>query len=101
MQHRTVTILEQDGDVFHLLGECPNGQVEVITHMELVGDQLVLRGTHIDGSGPGTIGVGELRALAGDLGRQYGARSVAVYGAIRTTGANVGHRPRPVMIEVG
>src|SRR5712691_4395703 len=91
---RTVTIVEQDGDVFHLLGTCPNGQVEVITRLALVGSQLVLQGLHIDGPGPTVVGPAEIRALARELGRAFGARSVVVHGAIRTTGARVGHRPR-------
>jgi hypothetical protein len=40
------------------------------------------------------------RAFARQFAQQEGVGEVVVYGAPRTTGANVGHTPRPIVIKV-
>ena len=100
MAGRTISIIERDGNVYHLIARGPKGEIEVITNLWLEGGQLILTGTHIEGSGPGSLGVAELREFARELGRRFGAHEVVVLGGVRTTGANVGHTPRPIRIKV-
>jgi RHS repeat-associated protein len=97
---RTVTVVERDGEVVRIVGTGPKGTVEVIASMTKEGDQLILRGAHIDGPGPATMGIRELGGFARQLGQQEGASEVVVEGAARTTGARVGHIPRPFVFKV-
>lgn len=103
---RSVTVVERDGNVVHLLAQASNGEaVEAITTMTREGDTLTLSGLHVQGSGPGALGpdaVGELRALARELGRQEGVRTVLVSGGVRTTGAGAAalRSPRVIRIEI-
>ena len=60
------------------------------------GDALILRGAHVEGSGTWS----ELRAAAQQWGRANGVKRVVIEGGKRTTGANPGHIPRPIIIEV-
>ncbi len=99
-ESRSVTILEWDAGVVHLLGRGPWGEIEVIAEMSREGDTLILRGAHVEEPGAGSLGISELRQLGRLLGRQQGVRRVFVFGGTRTTGANPGHSPRPVVIEV-
>ncbi len=93
---RTITITDRDGDIVIMLGSGPGGDVEVATEMSREGDTLILRDTHVEGS----VGYGEFREFARELGRQQGVKEVVIYGGIRTSGANPGHAPRPVKVEV-
>jgi hypothetical protein len=97
---RTVQVVERDGDVVRIIGDGPKGSIEVIASMRRQGDELVLRELHADGTGPGSLGIGEVRAFARELGRQEGVRVVEIHGGTRTTGARPGKLPRPVRILV-
>lgn len=74
--------------------------MSVIANVSKEGNQLVLRGMHIDGPGAGSSNLGQLRDVARALGREYGVREVVIYGGQRTTGANPGKIPRPIVIRV-
>ena len=100
LERRSITTLERDADAIHRLAQGPRGQIEVITSLMVEGETAVLRGLHIDGPGPGWLGVRELRELTRELGRQLGVRRVVIFGATRYTGANPGRVPRPIVIEV-
>lgn len=50
--------------------------------------------------GSGAIGLKQLKELARTLGRQVGAKTVQIVGETRTTGANPGHKPRPITIRL-
>ena len=97
----SVRIVDADGSVVERLAITPAGDVRVIAEMTREGDELVLKGLHVDGPGAGSLGLRGLRDLARVLGRQQGALRVKIYGGLRTTGANPGHTPRPVIIPVG
>lgn len=97
---RTIHVVERDGDTVRLVGDGPKGRIEVIARMTRTGDTLVLDGLHADGGGPGSQGLGEIRAFARQLGRQEGAKRVEVRGGTRTTGANPGKVPRPITFDV-
>jgi hypothetical protein len=96
-----IRIVETDGVVVELAATTANGDIRVITEMTKQGDTLVLRGLHIDGPGAGSLGLRGLRNLAADLGRQQEAKQVTIYGGTRTTGANPGHVPRPITLQLG
>ena len=97
----SVRIVETDGDVAEFLAETPAGEISVITAIHREGDDLILRGLHIDGPGADTAGLGTLRELARILGRQWGVRRVMIFGGVRTTGAKPGHTPRPIIVVTG
>jgi len=95
-----IRIVETDGDVAQFLAKTAKGNVTVITGMVKEGDDLILRGMHIDGPGAGSLGPSAIRDMAKDLGRQQGVKRVIIHGGIRTTGANPGRVPRPITIIV-
>ena len=76
------------------------GEVEVIAEMTRTGDEIVFDRLSIDGAGPGSIGLKQLRELARRFARSQAASSVRVRGTTRTTGANPGKVPREVVIRV-
>jgi hypothetical protein len=83
-----------------MVAQGKNGPITVITEMTKKGDQLLLKGTHIDGGGKGSSSLSELKELARDFGRQQGVKEILVEGGRRTTGANPGKVPRPIRIKV-
>jgi len=97
----SIRIVEIDGDVVELAATKVHGEVGVITGIRQEGQDLILSSLHMDGPGAGSVGVATLRNLARVLGRHYNASRVIVWGGVRTTGANPGRVPRPIIIEVG
>jgi hypothetical protein len=97
---RTIGVVEREGNVVRIVGSGPRGTIEVITEMEKEGSQLIFTGTHIDGPGAGTMGIRELGEFARQFGRQEGVSEIIVCGALRTTGAKIGHIPRPIRFKV-
>ena len=83
-----------------MVGAGPKGEIRVLTEMVKEGDTLFLRGLHIQGPGPGTVGLRELREFAKLIGREQGAAKVIIEGGTRTTGVNPGHTPRAIEIKV-
>jgi hypothetical protein len=96
-----ITVVERDGDAVELLGTTSNGQVAVIATESREGDTLFLSGLHIDGPGRGSMGIGDLRALARQYGRDQGVSRVVIQGAARSTGRSIGRVPSEIVIEVG
>lgn len=96
----SVTVVERDEDVMEVLIRASSGDVTVMAGFGMEGGTLVLRDLHIEGPGAGTLSPARLRSFARELGRQEGAEKVIVQGAKRTTGANPGHHPRVIIIEV-
>jgi len=92
-----VHILERDGNVIHAVFNVAKGKAEVIAEALKVGNTLVLKGAHI--SGQGTLR--EALEAAKAFGREQGVTRVVIEGGIRSTGANPGHIPRPIILETG
>ena len=63
---------------------------------EIAGPTLILRGVHMQGARPNAIGAGNLKVLARVVMERMELDGLVVEGALRTTGANPGHRPRPI-----
>ncbi|MGO9742067.1 MAG: hypothetical protein ACLPN5_11240 [Roseiarcus sp.] len=61
-------------------------------------ERLVVTGVHVSSRGvkPNEIGLADLRQLAQAVMEVGGYDEIVVQGALRTTGAHPGHRPRPI-----
>jgi hypothetical protein len=97
-ESRTIKIIERDGDTVRIVGQGPEGRIEVICTMHREGDTILLRGLHADGAGPTSLGLIAIREFAREFARQQGARVIEIYGGRRTSGARPGKVPRPVRI---
>lgn len=97
---RSLEILERDEDAIRLVARGPKGEIEVVVSVTREGDTLILRGRHINGPGPGLLGVAELREFGREFARFYGTRRLLIFGGVRYTGAKPRHVPRSVVIEV-
>jgi hypothetical protein len=95
-----VKIVEQDGDVVEIVAQSSRGEIRVITELRRKGKDLWLTGLHMEGPGPRTAGIRELRELAREFGRDQGVSRIIIEGGVRTTGANRGHKPRRIVIPV-
>jgi len=60
------------------------------------GDTLIIRGAHIEGDAT----LKEVLRTAQQYGREQGVTKVIIEGGVRTTGANPGHIPKPIVVEV-
>lgn len=77
----------------------PDGEVIVMAEAEEVGRCLILRNLHIHGEnvGPRQFGYQRLRGLvSGVMNTLEDYDEIVVEGAVRTSGAGKGHRPRPI-----
>lgn len=90
-------ILEHEGN--HIIGafNAAGGEARFVTEMVRSGDDLILRGTHIEGGATLREAVGAARTF----GREVGVKRVIIEGGRRTTGANPGRIPRPIILETG
>ena len=97
---RTINLVEREGNVVEYALKGPRGQMNVMTEMDRKGNTIILRGTHIEGAGPGSQGLRELREFARLFAREQGAMKIVIEGGMRTTGANPGHIPKDIIISV-
>ena len=95
----SITLLDQDGDAIEARIDTPAGLLTVICRVELRGERVVLYDFHIDGPGAGSLGIPLLRAAILDVMESYDVASVEVHGFTRTTGANPGRVPRPLVFR--
>jgi hypothetical protein len=70
-------------------------EVEIVADVELDRRCAVLRGLHILGAGPNTMGPGALRGLMRWAKEQLDVDELRIEGATRTSGARPGRVPRP------
>jgi filamentous hemagglutinin len=89
-------IIEQDGNIVRIVA----GDIEVIAEMVRGPDELVFDRLSIDGAGPGSVGLAQLRALARQFAVSQGVSKLRVRGTTRTTGANPGKVPREIVVRV-
>lgn len=89
-------IVAQEGAI----GQSGTTQIRVMAEMLRQGDDLLLRGAHIEGAGAGSVGIRTLMEIGRVFGRQQGVKRVIVEGARRTTGARPGRTPRPIVIPI-
>jgi hypothetical protein len=95
-----IAISEQDRDTVLVRCDGLKGTVEVLTNILVENEDVILWNFHVEGPGPGTIGIRDLRELARAFGRMLGVRRVIIRGFERSTGANPGRVPHQIVIEV-
>jgi hypothetical protein len=84
-----------DDPVVTLAVGTPDGVLMFAAEPWALGTTLVLRGTHVQFAGPATaIGAANLMVIAQVVMERMGFDGLVVEGALRTTGANPGRRPR-------
>jgi hypothetical protein len=91
-----VRILEQEGNTTIASFKVAGVEARIIGDVTREGDTLFIRGAHIQGDAT----LKEVLAAAQRYGREQGVKRVIIEGAKRTTGANPGHLPKPITVEV-
>lgn len=91
-----VTILEREGA--HIVGSFTSarGEAQFITEVVRSGEDLILRGTHIEGAAT----LREAEAVARSFGQEMGASRVIIEGGRRSTGLRVGEIPRKIILDL-
>ncbi|HEY2849474.1 MAG TPA: RHS repeat-associated core domain-containing protein, partial [Gemmatimonadaceae bacterium] len=89
----------EDG-VADIVSSGTKGGIRIMGDMSRDGTVITLDKAHIEGLGPGSSSVSEMRAVVQEFGRQQGATEVIINGAARTTGANPGSVPRSITVQV-
>jgi hypothetical protein len=87
---------ETDDPVVTAWIRSPAGEIVVMADIEEQGRVLFLRQLHVQGPGANAIGPGNLRTLAEVVMERLDFDALEIEGALRTTGASPGRRPRPL-----
>jgi hypothetical protein len=96
--------LEEDlseGDIATVMIGTPAGKLEVMARIVVSNRTIRLLGLHIRSPdiAPGDFGLGNLRRAGGALLEWFGDYDeLVIEGAVRTSGAKPGHRPRVIRI---
>jgi RHS repeat-associated protein len=95
--HVAVTI---EQEVAEIVGAGAHGEIRIMGNLSREGDVITLGSAHIEGPGPGSSSVTEMKMIIEEFGRQQGASRVVVQGATRTTGRHAGRVPRPFIVDI-
>ncbi|WP_143525377.1 hypothetical protein [Rhizobium hainanense] len=78
--------------------QTPDGVISVMAEPQMIGNTFYLRGFHIQGEdiSMNDLGAHRLRNLAEIAMEEMECHELVVEGAVRTTGAGRGRKPRPV-----
>src|SRR5262245_978596 len=85
---------ETDHPVATVSFTTPGGEIRIMAELVERDRTLRLIGLHIQGSTANAIGIANLRSLADAVMQKMDYDAIEVEGAIRTTGAGPGRRPR-------
>ena len=85
-----------DDPVVTVLVRTPIGQLAFAAEPFVEGDTLVARRTHVQGAQANAIGAANLIVIARAVMEGMGYNGLIIEGALRTTRANPGHRPRKI-----
>jgi hypothetical protein len=96
----SLRIVDQVDDVVELAGSAGGHPIRVMANMSREGGTIYLRQAHIQGPGPGQVGVKGLFDAAREFGRSQGASKVVIEGAKRTTGAGAQKGAVPRVWEI-
>jgi len=83
-----------DDPIVTLVATTPAGPLTFVAELAKRGTTLVPRGTHVQDARPNAVGTANLMVIAQALMERTGFDGLDIEGAVRTTGANPGHRPR-------
>ena len=83
--------------VVTILVSTPDGTLRFMAEPEIrKGTTLLLRAVHAQDARPNAVGAANLRIVARALMERLNVDGLIVEGAVRTSGANPGRRPRPL-----
>jgi hypothetical protein len=82
--------------VVTIVAHTPDGRLRFMAEPEMLGSTLVLRRVHLQDARANAVGVGNLKRLARLAMERMDLDGLVVEGAVRTTGANPGRRPRAI-----
>ncbi len=87
-----------EGDILTVRIGTPDGVLVVMGEVEFRDRLVIVRGAniHAEGLGPNAVGIANLRVAAAFVLKRIDCDEARVEGAIRTSGANPGHFPRPL-----
>jgi hypothetical protein len=91
-----IVIVDEESDVVLARIETTAGTIMVLTEVEAVGRVLILRGLHVQGEDVGVnqLSVAGIRQIIRDTMEDLDVDEIVIEGAVRTTGAGPGRRPR-------
>jgi hypothetical protein len=72
----------------------PDGRLSFMAEPEMTGSTLVLHRVHLQDAWANAVGAGNLMRLARTVMERMDIDGLVIEGAVRTTGANPGRRPR-------
>lgn len=76
----------------------PDARLQIMGKFEIGSDYLIVTGLHIGGDPTVTWGWPKLRGLGRAIAEKLDVDYIDIHGAVRTTGANPGRRPRSVRL---
>jgi hypothetical protein len=82
--------------VVTVLVSTPGGTLTFMAEPSTQGTTLVLRAVHAQDAHPNAVGAANLRIVARALMERLDIDGLFIEGAVRTSGANPGRRPRPI-----
>ncbi len=85
-----------DDPVVTVLVQTPIGQLTFTAEPVEDGNVLVARGTHVQDASANAVGAANLMVIAQAAMKEMGYDGIVIEGALRTTGANPGRRPRTI-----
>lgn len=91
-----VRIIDREGDLVIGAFSVANGEARFTGTLIREGDDLIVRGAHIEGDAT----MKEVLRVANQYGRENGVKRVIIEGGKRTTGINPGHFPRPIIVNI-
>jgi hypothetical protein len=74
----------------------PVGPLTFMAVPIMLGATMVLQGLHAQDQAPNAVGPGNLMVIAHAVMEGMGLDGLVIKGALRSTGANPGHRPRDI-----
>jgi hypothetical protein len=80
--------------VVTIIVQTPAGRLSFMAEPEMIGSTLVLHRVHVQDAWANAVGATNLMRLARTVMERMDIDGLVVEGAVRTTGANPGHRPR-------
>lgn len=97
-QPALLRIIEEDRNVLHAVIQTTEDLVTIMANVVRQPTRLVLDKVHVEGGG---LTRAIIRKAATELGSMKGVDEVLLLGGVRTSGANPGHVPKPILVRVG